>query len=120
MRQLSRALRANCFLSLRKPFFNAPPWPVYPTKSFATTPAHHKYQVPKRKKDLTMSKEMTTLKGKPFDRVSLESLMKACQLWIVELGVMLTSRSGACSSLPPSTSMAACPAFTITAPLAAP
>lgn len=76
MRQLSRALRANCFSSLRKPFFNTPLCLIYPTRSFTTTPVHHRYQVPKRKKEVNMANDMTTLKGKPFDRTSLESLMR--------------------------------------------
>jgi glycyl-tRNA synthetase len=81
MRQLSRLLRANCFSSsLRtcRPVFSTPPSLVYPTKSFATTPAHLRFQVPTRKKDnVNMGGgDMTTYKGKPFDRPSLESLMK--------------------------------------------
>ena len=77
MRQLSRALRANCFSSLREPFFYTPPCLVYRARSFTTTPPHHRYQVPQRKqKTVEMAHDMTTLKGKPFDRTSLESLMK--------------------------------------------
>lgn len=91
MHQLSRVLRVNCFLSPRRPFLNAPPCLVYPTSSFfSTSPTHRRYQVPKRKREATMSnKDMTTLKGKPFDRVSLESLMRVGEA--VELfGVILT------------------------------
>jgi glycyl-tRNA synthetase len=81
MRPLSRLLRVNCFSSsLRtcRPVFSTPPCPVHPTKSFATTPALHKFQVPKRKKEPANmgGGDMTTFKGKPFDRPSLESLMK--------------------------------------------
>lgn len=76
MRLLSGVLRANCFSSLRKPFFDAPPCLVYPTKSFSTTSTYRRYEVPKRKKEVNMAHDMTTLKGKPFDRASLESLMR--------------------------------------------
>jgi glycyl-tRNA synthetase len=80
MRQLSRLLRVNCFSSsLRpcRPVFSTPPPLVYPTKSFATTPARQRFQVPTRKKDnVVMAGDMTTFKGKPFDRASLDSLMK--------------------------------------------
>jgi glycyl-tRNA synthetase len=83
MRQLSRLLRANCSSSsLRtcRPVFSTPPCPVHPTKSFATTPAHLRYQVPTKKKDTTaMAGDMTTFKGKPFDRPSLEGLMRVRQ-----------------------------------------
>lgn len=81
MRPLSQLLRASCCSSsLRSctPVFSAPPCLVYPTKSFTTTPAHRRFQVPKRNDQVTMSGDMTTLKGKPFDRASLESLMKVC------------------------------------------
>jgi glycyl-tRNA synthetase len=79
MRSLSKALRANCFSSLREPFFNTstPPRCVYSARSFTTTPPHHRFQAPKRKQQpVTMAPEMTTLKGKAFDRASLESLMR--------------------------------------------
>lgn len=82
MRRLSRLLRANCFSSsLRtcRPGFSTPPCLVYPTRSFATTPARQKFQVPTRKKEqIVMAGDMTTYKGKPFDRPSLDSLMKVC------------------------------------------
>ncbi|CAI6333928.1 unnamed protein product [Periconia digitata] len=77
MRTLSSLVRAKCCpFSFRKPFSNTPPYLVYPTKSFTTTPIHHRYQAPKRKQEPIMSSDMTTLKGKPFDRTSLESLMR--------------------------------------------
>lgn len=83
MRQLSRLLRANCFsfslLPLHRPRFGTPPYLIYPTQSFATTPPRQRFQVQKRKKeDVVMAGDMTTFKGKPFDRASLESLMKVC------------------------------------------
>jgi hypothetical protein len=91
MRQLSRLLRANCLsASLRtcRPVFSTPPSLVYPTKAFATTPAHYRFQVPSRKKEpayVNMAGgDMTTYKGKPFDRPSLESLMRVraqCISW---------------------------------------
>lgn len=79
MRLLAKALRVNCFSSLREPFFNSstPPRCVYSARSFTTTPPHHRFQVPKRKQQIVdMAPEMTTLKGKAFDRASLESLMR--------------------------------------------
>ncbi|KAF2240318.1 glycyl-tRNA synthetase-like protein [Trematosphaeria pertusa] len=76
MRQLSSVLRANCCSSFRKPFLRAPPGRVYPTQSFATTPAHRRFQLPRQKREAAMAHDMTTLKGKPFDRASLESLMR--------------------------------------------
>lgn len=86
MRQLSRVVRAGCSppaLLLRRPVISAPPsLAQYPTtKGFTTSPAHHKYQVPKRKKqEVVMAADMTTFKGKPFDRAALESLMKVGRL----------------------------------------
>lgn len=85
MRSLSKALRANCLSSpsFRVPYFNtglpAPPSRLI-RRSFTTTPPLHRFQPPKRKKQqqpVDMAPEMTTLKGKPFDRASLESLMRA-------------------------------------------
>lgn len=79
MRSLSKALRANCFSSLREPFFNTstPPYSVYSARSFTTTPPLHRFQAPKRTQQIVnMAPEMTTLKGKAFDRASLESLMR--------------------------------------------
>jgi glycyl-tRNA synthetase len=90
MRSLSKALRANCssgssgLSGLRAPYFNtclhAPPSSVI-RRSFTTTPPQHRFQPPKRKQQkqqsVGMAPEMTTLKGKPFDRASLESLMRA-------------------------------------------
>jgi glycyl-tRNA synthetase len=93
MRQLSRLLRANCFsssLSLRRPQISTPPALVYPTKTFATTPTHLRFQVPTRKKDfVVMAGDMTTYKGKPFDRASLESLMKVCTTYFLTLCVLI-------------------------------
>jgi glycyl-tRNA synthetase len=76
MRALSSLLRINHLSSLRKPLFNTPHRRVYPTKSFSTTPIHHKYQPLKRTKEPAMVSDMTTLKGKPFDRPALEGLMR--------------------------------------------
>jgi len=77
MRQLSRLLRANCFSSSLRPQFSTPPSLARPTKNFATTTARERFQVHTRKKDtVVMAGDMTTFKGKPFDRASLESLMK--------------------------------------------
>lgn len=82
MHQLSRLLRPHCFSSssLRRtcrPIFSTPPCPVHPTKTFATTRVHHRFQAASRKHDqANMVGDMTTFKGKPFDRPSLESLMK--------------------------------------------
>lgn len=84
MRQLSRllSLRAHCFSSSLscRPVFSTPPALAHPSHSFTTTPARCKYQVPKRKHapTATMAGDMTTFKGKPFDRPSLESLMRVC------------------------------------------
>lgn len=104
MRPLASLLRANCFAFPRKPFFSTPPRLVYPTKSFTTTPHLHRYQAPKRKQQVPMAHDMTTLKGKPFDRASLESLMRVriyslCpRISAVAVGVILTSRSAASST----------------------
>jgi hypothetical protein len=88
MHCVSRLLRANTpSSSLRacRPVFSTPPSLVYPTKparSFSATPTHFKFVVPKRKQQVKMPSDMTTFKGKPFDRASLESVMKvrACIL----------------------------------------
>jgi hypothetical protein len=83
MRSLSKALRVNCFSSLREPFFNTstPPSCVYSARSFTTTPPYHRFQAPKRKQQpVNMAPEMTTLKGKAFDRAALESLMRVSAL----------------------------------------
>ncbi|KAJ4407369.1 Glycine--tRNA ligase 1, mitochondrial [Didymella pomorum] len=85
MQCVSRLLRANPSNSLRnckfKPapaFISTPPYQSHPTqsRSFAATPTHFKFVVPKRKQQVTMPSDMTTFKGKPFDRASLESVMK--------------------------------------------
>ncbi|KAF3042154.1 Glycine--tRNA ligase 1, mitochondrial [Didymella heteroderae] len=83
MQCVSRLLRANPSNSLRncKPaFISTPPYQYqsHPTqaRSFAATPTHCKFVVPKRKQQVTMPSDMTTFKGKPFDRASLESVMK--------------------------------------------
>jgi hypothetical protein len=125
MRQLSRLLRANCFSSsLRtcRPVFSTPPCPVHPTKSFATTPAHLRYQVTtKRKDDAVMAGDMTTFKGKPFDRPSLEGLMRVRRMLLYCSGRRhANSHSAASSTHPPSTSTAACLASTTSARPAAP
>lgn len=131
MRQLSSVLRANCCSSFRKPFLRAPPGRVYPTQSFATTPAHRRFQLPRQKREAAMAHDMTTLKGKPFDRASLESLMRVRshtsnrpRLWLWQssgvAAAMLTIRSAACSTPPPSKSTAACPVCTITGRRAVP
>jgi len=85
MQCVSRLLRANPSNSLRncKPapaFISTPPYQSHPTqsRSFAATPTHFKFVVPKRKQQVTMPSDMTTFKGKPFDRASLESVMKVC------------------------------------------
>jgi glycyl-tRNA synthetase len=83
MRRLSRLLRANCLSASRRtcrPVFSTPPSLVHPTKAFATTPAHQRFQVASRKEQpayVNMAGgDMTTYTGKPFDRPSLESLMR--------------------------------------------
>ncbi|KAJ4379343.1 Glycine--tRNA ligase 1, mitochondrial [Didymella sp. IMI 355093] len=82
MQCVSRLLRANPSNSLRncKPaFISTPPYQSHPTQSrgFTATPPHSKFVVPKRKQQqVTMPSDMTTFKGKPFDRASLESVMK--------------------------------------------
>ena len=84
MHCVSRLLRANNLSSsLRscRPVFSTPPSLVYPTKStrsFSATPTHLKFVVPKRKQQVKMPSDMTTFKGKPFDRASLDSVMKVC------------------------------------------
>lgn len=84
MHCLSRLLRANTTsssLRVCRPNLVTPPYLVYPTKparSFSATPIHSKFVVPKRKQQVTMPSDMTTFKGKPFDRASLESVMKVC------------------------------------------
>ena len=80
MQCVSRLLRATPLSSTRS-FFSTPPCSVYPTKpaarSFSVTSPHCKFVVPKRKQQVNMpSGDMTTFKGKPFDRASLESVMK--------------------------------------------
>ena len=80
MQCVSRLLRATPLSSTRS-FFSTPPCSVYPTKpaarSFSVTSPHYKFVVPKRKQQVNMpSGDMTTFKGKPFDRASLESVMK--------------------------------------------
>jgi hypothetical protein len=125
MRQLSRLLRANCFSSsLRtcRPVFSTPPCLVHPTKSFATTPARLRFEVPTRKTDnVVMAGDMTTYKGKPFDRPSLESLMRVRAMLPVQLGSSHTNQYSAdYSTHPPSTSMVECPASTTSARPAAP
>jgi hypothetical protein len=111
MRQLSRLLRANCYSSsLRtcRPVFSTPPCPVYPTKCFATTPAHQRYKVQTRKADqVGMAGDMTTFKGKPFDRPSLESLMKVCiKQFMLSCSSHANEYSDASSTHPPLISMA--------------
>jgi glycyl-tRNA synthetase len=78
MRKLLSLSRPNCFASLRRPFLSAPLPIAHPTKtkSFTTSPAHHRYQPPKRKEAATMASAMTTKDGKPFDRPALEGLMR--------------------------------------------
>ncbi|KAJ4339551.1 Glycine--tRNA ligase 1, mitochondrial [Didymella glomerata] len=80
MQCVSRLLRANPSNSLRscKPapaFISTPPNRTH-SRSFAATPTHFKFVIPKRKQQVTMPSDMTTFKGKPFDRASLESVMK--------------------------------------------
>ncbi len=83
MQCVSRLLRAKAPSSLRdcRPDFSTPRYLVYPTKParcFSATPIHSKFVVPKRKQQVKMPSDMTTFKGKPFDRASLESVMKVC------------------------------------------
>jgi glycyl-tRNA synthetase len=81
MRQLSRIPRATYFSSSPRgrSIFSTPPSLVHPTKSFTTTPAHCRFQLSTKKKGkdtIAMAGDMTTYKGKPFDRAALESLMR--------------------------------------------
>jgi len=82
MRSLMGGLGACVRVSLpRRPFFTTPPCLVYPARSFTTTTPLHRAQVyrpTKNKKKVRMAQGMTTLKGQPFDRVLLESLMRVC------------------------------------------
>lgn len=81
MRLLCLLLRANhcpARLLSRRPALSAPPSLIYPTKCFTTTLPRHRFQISQRKEPVTMPTEMTTLKGEPFDRASLESLIKVC------------------------------------------
>jgi hypothetical protein len=88
MRPLLSLVRAsNCSACLRPAFFGAPPRPVHPTwtataRNFTTTPSRFKFKVPQRKKqEVKMSHAMTTKTGEPFDRASLESVMKVVTLY---------------------------------------
>lgn len=81
MRQLSRLLRVN---SLFNPLLSTPhhyPRVTHPATTFASnfsnTTTRQRFKVPTHKKDhVVMAGDMTTFKGRPFDRASLESLMK--------------------------------------------
>ncbi|KAF1933654.1 glycyl-tRNA synthetase [Didymella exigua CBS 183.55] len=75
MQCVSRLLRANSPRLCRP---STPPfsYPTKPARCFSATPTHCKFVVPKRKQQVTMPSDMTTYKGKPFDRASLESVMK--------------------------------------------
>ena len=116
MHCVSRLLRANTpSSSLRacRPVFSTPPSLVYPTKparSFSATPTHFKFVVPKRKQQVKMPSDMTTFKGKPFDRASLESVMKVCAgILALELCAAtshIDQHSDDSSTRPPSTSTA--------------
>lgn len=44
-------------------------------RTFTATTPHHKYQIPKQKKDNRMS-TTTTLKGQPLDRQVLDSMLR--------------------------------------------
>jgi len=81
MQCVSRLLRANTSLHRRPAVFSTPPSLVYPkpARSFSVTHPHFKFVVPKRKQQVKMPSEMTTFKGKPFDRASLDSVMKVCK-----------------------------------------
>ena len=86
MRQLSPLLRASNLslrLPLPRPALSAPPSLVYQIHRFTTTAPRPRYQLPTRKDQVIMPTEMTTLKGEPFDRASLESLVKACDTQIL-------------------------------------
>ena len=119
MQCVSRLLRANPLSSsLRncRPVFSTPL--VYPTKAcnerlskrFSATPTHFKFVVPKRKQQVKMPSDMTTFKGKPFDRASLESVMKVCACILSRKLCAASSHIDHCSAdsstRPPSTSTA--------------
>lgn len=122
MHCVSRLLRANTpSSSLRScSVFSTPPTLVYPTKPartwFSTTPTLFKFVVPKRKQQVTMPSDMTTFKGKPFDRASLESVMKVRACILPHKLCAAPSHIDHCSddsfTHPPSTSMAESLVFT--------
>lgn len=83
MRLPSPWVRANCpspLLCRRRPALSAPPPLAAHTCHFTTTAPRPRFQLPTRKKQAIMPTDMTTLKGEPFDRAALESLVKACAL----------------------------------------
>jgi hypothetical protein len=85
MRSLLRSFSANCPSSaaVRTHFLNAPP-----SRSFTTTPAQLRFQVPQRQTQVaTMAGDMTTKDGRPFDRTQLESLMKVCSSELLRIVV---------------------------------
>jgi len=50
--------------------------PQFAARTFSTTPHCNKYQIPQRKKNTEPIMATTTLKGQPFDRPVLDSMLR--------------------------------------------
>jgi glycyl-tRNA synthetase len=50
--------------------------PRFAARTFSTTPHYNRYQLPQPKKKTELNMATTTLKGQPFDRPVLDSMLR--------------------------------------------